>query len=214
MQNTGKKTISRSFLTGLLIIVLIGFIASIGFSWMLQTRLSNENAAELLRINIKDVKLDILDASDKNLLELAHEVADSLDNGLSTSPERLAELMKQYDVSEIDLVNADGIIVGCTNPEFVGFDMKSGEQSAEFMALADGRTKEVVQNYQPISYDASISRKYGGVAIDGGFLQVGYDPQLACGAGRLCADQRPGPDHRQRSLPERREEPGDYRAAD
>ena len=175
MQNTGKKTISRSFLTGLLIIVLIGFIASIGFSWMLQTRLSNENAAELLRINIKDVKQDILDASDKNLLELAHEVADSLDNGLNTSPERLAELMKQYDVSEIDLVNADGIIVGCTNPEFVGFDMKSGEQSAEFMALADGTAKEVVQNYQPISYDASISRKYGGVAIEGGFLQVGYD---------------------------------------
>ena len=86
MQNTGKKTISRSFLTGLLIIVLVGFVASIGFSWMLQTRLSNENAAELLRINIKDVKLNILDASDKNLLELAHEVADSLDNGLNTSP--------------------------------------------------------------------------------------------------------------------------------
>ena len=175
MQNTGKKTISRSFLTGLLIIVLIGFIASIGFSWMLQTRLSNENAAELLRINIKDVKQNILDASDKNLLELAHEVAGALDDGVNTSPERLAELMKQYDVSEIDLVNTDGIIVGCTNPDFVGFDMKSGEQSAEFMALADGTAKEVVQNYQPISYDASISRKYGGVAIDGGFLQVGYD---------------------------------------
>jgi len=175
MQNTGKKTISRSFLTGLLIIVLVGFVASIGFSWMLQTRLSNENAAELLRINIKDVKLNILDASDKNLLELAHEVADSLDNGLNTSSERLAELMKRYDVSEIDLVNADGIIVACTNPDFVGFDMKSGAQSAEFMALADGTAKEVVQNYQPISYDASISRKYGGVAIEGGFLQVGYD---------------------------------------
>ena len=175
MQKTGKKTISRSFMTGLLIIVLIGFIASIGFSWMLQTRLSNESAAELLRINIKDVKQDILDASDKNLTELAHEVADALDNGLNTSPERLEELSKKYDVSEIDLVNADGIIIACTNPDFVGFDMKSGEQSAEFMALVDGTATEVVQNYQPISYDASISRKYGGVAVDGGFVQVGYD---------------------------------------
>ena len=50
-----NKTISRSFLTGLLAIVLVGFAASIGFSWVLQTKLSNENAAELLRINIKDV---------------------------------------------------------------------------------------------------------------------------------------------------------------
>ena len=47
MQNTGKKTISRSFLTGLLIIVLIGFIASIGFSWMLQTRLQRLQASAL-----------------------------------------------------------------------------------------------------------------------------------------------------------------------
>ena len=171
----GRKTISRSFLTGLLLIVLIGFIASIGFSWVLQTRLSGENAAELLRINIADVKQDILDASDQNLLTLAHEVADSLTAGLSTPTVQLMELMKRYDVSEIDLIDSDGIIVACTNPEFVGFDMKSGEQSAEFMPLADGTATEIVQSYQPISYDASISRKYGGVSVEGGFIQVGYD---------------------------------------
>ena len=39
-----KNTISGSFLRGLLIIVLVGFAASIGFSWALQTRLSTQNA--------------------------------------------------------------------------------------------------------------------------------------------------------------------------
>ena len=43
-----EKTISRSFLTWLTLIVLVGFIASTGFTWMLQTRLSNQNAEELL----------------------------------------------------------------------------------------------------------------------------------------------------------------------
>jgi hypothetical protein len=35
---------------------------------------------------------------------------------------------------------------------------------------------EFVQEYQPTSYDASLSRKYAGVRqVSGGFLQVGYD---------------------------------------
>lgn len=170
-----NNTISRSFLQGLLIIVLVGFAASIGFSWILQTRLSNKSAEELLRINIGDVEQDILDASDANLLELAWQIASELPDGLETSREELLELMDRHDVSEIDLINNEGIIVGCTNAGFVGFDMKSGKQSAEFMVLTDGTTREFVQSYQPISYNPSISRKYAGVVIPGGFLQVGYD---------------------------------------
>ena len=169
------STISGSFLRGLLVIVLVGFAASIGLSWILQTRLSTQNAEELLRINIGDVEQDILDASDANLLALAWQIAGELPDGLETSRPDLLELMDRYDVSEIDLVSSDGIIVGCTNAGFVGFDMKSGKQSAEFMVLADGSTREFVQSYQPISYNPSISRKYAGVVIPGGFIQVAYD---------------------------------------
>ena len=66
-----ENTISRSFLTWLTLIVLVGFIASTGFTWMLQTRLSNQNAEELLLINITDVQKSVLEASDNNLLELS-----------------------------------------------------------------------------------------------------------------------------------------------
>ena len=115
-----KNTISGSFLRGLLIIVLIGFAASIGFSWVLQTRLSTQKAEELLRINIRDVEQDILDASDANLLSLAWQIAGELPDGLETSRPDLLELMDRYDISEIDLINNEGIIVGCTNAGFVG----------------------------------------------------------------------------------------------
>ena len=57
--------------------------------------------------------------------------------------------------------------------------MASGEQSAEFLCLLSKdlhAKKEYVQSYQPVSYDASILRKYGGVVLrNGGFVQVGYD---------------------------------------
>lgn len=54
--------------------------------------------------------------------------------------------------------------------------MRGGSQSAEFLVLLDGQTKEYVQNYQPTSFDPSIQRKYAGIVLDkGGFVQVAYD---------------------------------------
>ena len=65
-----KKTISGTFLRWLLLIVGVAFAVSMVFSWTLQTRLSEKSAANLLRLNIKDVQQDVNDASDANLLNL------------------------------------------------------------------------------------------------------------------------------------------------
>ncbi len=173
-----KRSISGSFLTWLTVIVLICFAASIGLSWGLQTQLSNQSAEELLRINIADVQQEILDKSDRNLLALTHEIADELPEGTEATSERLKELMLRYDVSEIDVIDREGIITACTEESFVGFDMRDGEQSAEFLCLLDGPETEYVQKFQPISYNSAISRKYAGVSFEnGGFVQVAYDAE-------------------------------------
>lgn len=169
-----KQNISGSFRNWLLVLVIIAFLTTTAFLWIFQTKLSRDNAVNLLTLNISDVKEDIIDASDENLLSLAHQIAGDLNNAESITPELLAELTKKYDVTEINRINSDGIIVASTYPEFVNYDMRSGEQSAEFMVLLSGET-EYIQSYQPVSYDDSISRKYGGVTLeDGGFVQVGY----------------------------------------
>lgn len=172
-----KKTISRTFLRWLLLIVLVAFSLSLVLSWTTQTKMSKDNAARLLRINIEDVRQDVIDASDKNLLELTEEIASVLDQQWDALDDAALErLMKQYDVAEINLINAEGIITATTYPAFIGYDMRSGEQSAEFMPLLDGSMRSYVQSYRPISYDSSISRKYAGVVLaHGGFVEVAYD---------------------------------------
>lgn len=141
---------------------------------MIQTGLSERNAINLLALNISDVREDIIDASDENLLELTHEIAEKLNQAERVTDEFLIKLAMEYDVTEINRINSEGIIEVSTNPDFFGYDMKSGAQSAAFMVLIAGES-EYIQSYQPLSYDASISRKYGGVALtDGGFVQVGY----------------------------------------
>ncbi|MBR5287216.1 MAG: SpoIIE family protein phosphatase [Clostridia bacterium] len=170
-----KKTkLSQSFQRWLLILVVIAFLATTAFLWLIQTRLSHNNAVSLLELNLSDVRQDIIDASDAHLLKLARSIADDLNAMESIDSACLPALVTQYDVTEINVIDENGFIFATTYPDFLHYDMRSGAQSGQFMVLLSGE-EEYVQSYQPVSYDASISRKYGGVTLqNGGFVQVGY----------------------------------------
>lgn len=169
------RKIAQTFQRWLLVCVVLAFLATGVFTYFFQTRLADATASYTLNLNLQDVRRAIQDASDQHLLLLTHQIALELDG---QSPEtELPRLAKKYDVSEINLVDDNGVIIASTYSDFVGYDMAGGVQSAEFLPLLDG-TSEIVQEYQPTTYDASISRKYAGVALaQGGFLQVGYDAQ-------------------------------------
>jgi len=174
MMKTGNKKISQSFQKWLLLLVITAFLATTAFLWLIQTRLAQENTVRLLELNISDVRKGIQDASDENLLKLTAQIADQLNEAQSITSDLLFELCSQYDVTEINCINPDGFIYASTYADFINYDMRSGQQSAEFTTLLNGETA-YVQSYRPVSYDASISRKYAGVVLEkGGFVQVGY----------------------------------------
>ncbi len=171
-----RLTISRAFLRWLLSIVIVGFLASMLFTWIHQTGMSNNNAVTLLRINVQDVRQDVIDASDENLLKLTREIAAELDSSVRVNSDTLKQMLQIHDVAEINLIDRSGIITATTMDEFQDYDMRSGKQSAEFMTLLETDTKEYVQSYQPTSSDPSLFRKYAAVSLRaGGFVQVGYD---------------------------------------
>ena len=172
------KNISQSFQRWLLMCVTAGFLMTTVFTWALQTELAKNDANELIRLNIEDVREDILEASNKNLLELTREIASRIDFTDRTNVKLLKTLKKEFDVAEINIINQNGIITVSTHNDFLNYDMRGGEQSAEFLVLLDGVTKEYVQSYQPTSSDPTISRKYAGVVLSGGgFVQVAYDAE-------------------------------------
>ncbi|MBQ9954534.1 MAG: SpoIIE family protein phosphatase [Eggerthellaceae bacterium] len=172
-----KPKISQSFQRWLLVLVTVAFLVTTASLWVIQDRLSERNAVNLLEINVLDVREDIADASDENLLELTRLIATDLDEAALVDGALLMDLMSRYDVTEISCVGSDGLIYASTSLSFEGYDMASGSQSAQFLVLLEG-AESFVQSYQPISYDSSISRKYAGVALErGGFVQVGYGAQ-------------------------------------
>ncbi len=185
LQRTGKTTryqLAQTFSRWLLLCVVLAFLVSSLFVYVLQTRLALNDAEKMLSLYIEDVMEDINDASDENLLALTRKIRDSLDEAGDYEGPALFPLLVANNVSEINIIDKNGIIVASTTPAYIGFDMTSGAQSNEFMALLAGED-ELVQRYQPISRNAGVSMKYAGAVLaNGGFVQVGYN------SGRFQAD--------------------------
>ena len=188
-----KRRLSGIMHEWIFIVIGVAFVATIGLLWKVQTRMMEDNIEKILRINITDVKQDISDASDVNLLRLANSVAYNLDNRIFSEEDPrvrnfagkggknalLAFLADLYEVQDITVIDENGIITHSTNEDYLGFDMASGAQSAEFLCLLDGETKYYVQAYMPSTYDPSVSKKFAGVVLkEGGFIQVSYDAEL------------------------------------
>ncbi|MGN1230972.1 MAG: LytS/YhcK type 5TM receptor domain-containing protein [Anaerotignum sp.] len=129
------KQISQTFQRWLAFVVLIAFLVTTLFSFVLQTELSGSNAENLLKLNIADVKQDIYDASNENLMELTRQVAKVIDSSSMEPEQQLEMLSEKYDIPEINIIDENGIIVASTYRDFVGFDMHSGDQSTAFLVL-------------------------------------------------------------------------------
>jgi len=163
-----KARVSQIIQRGLLITVIFAFVTTTVFVFLFQDTITNNQTDSLLTLGIKETSADINDASDENLLKVAKEVKEELQ---TKDAEAIA---KEYGITEINIIDKNGIIVKSTDEKLVGFDMSSGGRSKEFLCLL-GSADHYVQSFGSTSYDRTISRKYAGVKTDEGFLQVGYD---------------------------------------
>ena len=167
-----KENIAQTFQRWLLVCVVVAFSVTLFFTQAFQSQIAYATVDYTLRANLSDVRNDIRDVSNRNLLNITKDIKEALPENITHGA--LVELAEQYNVTEINIVDENGYIVVTTVPEQVGFDMSSGGQSAEFLVLLRG-VSELAQNYQPMTRDARVYRKYAGVPLESGFLQVGYD---------------------------------------
>lgn len=190
--NLADNRITNVLQKSIIIAMLIGFALSVSFMYALQTRIAKADATNMMNQAISDTRDEINEEANKELLKISHEVADQIGS------KSLDEIANEFNVSDIVLVDRNGIITESNNKNYIGFDMSSGEQSGAFMCLLNG-TREYVEEYGPVSYDASIYRKFAGVATEYGFLQVGYSTeQLQSNIGdeikRITANRHVGQD--------------------
>ena len=89
--------------------------------------------------------------------------------------ERMVELTRDFNVDEINIVNADGIVIGSNLRSVLGFDFTRDPLTREFMALTNPVTSIVSQPFRPGVANPEMVCKYHGMAFPGHrlFLQLG-----------------------------------------
>ncbi|MCI9078258.1 MAG: HAMP domain-containing protein [Lachnospiraceae bacterium] len=169
----------------------IALLVTISAIFALQTFISKSNNVLSSQSKLDDVKTK-LEANQKSVEDLTENLgennlaktrafADMLaaDKSIAGDSAKLDRIKDRLMVNELHIINEDGIITSSTVESYIGFDMKSGEQSNAFMAIVDDPSKEIVQEPQ-VNVAEGIVMQYIGVARtdDKGLVQVGVRPEV------------------------------------
>ncbi len=157
----------------LLAVFGVAFFLVIYFDYRIQTETEKRIVAQGLEQAIDETAKDINDRSNDYMISIAKLVKKELiSNEFS-----LQELADHYELSDIVVVNGEGIVVESNNTEYIGFDMSTGEQSAEFLCLLEDKD-EYVQEMMPTTADKNKIKKFAGVSYADGFVQISYDDAI------------------------------------
>ena len=170
----GSERIANTFQRWLLLCIVIAYLITSAFTYILQNGMVQIETQEVFTSAINDVEADVKGKSDAELLTIAQAVKAEYE---SDSAIDLTELKEKYNVVEINVVDSVDKVVKSTEDCNVGYDMNLSEQSKEFVEILKEQDS-FVQKYSPRGIDGTVWRKYAAIKLsDGGFIQVGYDTQ-------------------------------------
>lgn len=182
-----KKLFTQRLFYYMLAALLITITAIFG----LQTIVSRSSNTAASRTKLDDVRKKLA-SNEENIAQLTENLsqdnlaktrafADMLaaDKSISGNMDKLNEIKDRLMVTELHIIDENGIITSSTIEAYIGFDMKSGEQSNAFMVIVDNPSIEIVQEPQ-INAAAGIVMQYIGVARTDakGLVQVGVRPEV------------------------------------
>ncbi len=163
----------------------VALLVTITAIFALQTFISKSNNVLSSKSKLEDVKTKLeanqQSIEDLNNLAKTRAFADMLaaDSSIFGDAAKLDRIKDRLMVNELHIINEEGIITSSTIESYIGFDMKSGEQSNAFMVIIDDPSKEIVQEPQ-VNVADGIVMQYIGVARtdDKGLVQVGVRPEV------------------------------------
>lgn len=138
-----------------------------------------KNIEMILNNNEKEVER-IKNTLNENGLAKARAFAQMLKNDgtIFADRKKMLEICSQLMVDELHVIDKRGIIVQSTLDDVLGFDMKKGEQSEEFLKILEEPSLEIIQEPQKNATKGKIMQYIGVSRLDQiGIVQVGIHPE-------------------------------------
>lgn len=159
--------------------------------FVIQTFISNNTNYKQSMDKLTEVK-EKLASNDEEITRLTNNVGENnlakarafadiiaADPTVLTTAGKLDEIKDRLMVNELHVIDEKGIITNSTVPEYINFDMASGEQSGAFMVIIDDPSIELVQEPQGNTAKGIIVQYIGVARKDAkGFVQVGIRPEI------------------------------------
>ena len=171
--------------------MIIALAVTIAFIFGLQTSFakSSNEASSIEKLESVKEKLASNDLQIENLtnslgennLAKTRAFADIIaaDPTVLEDNNKILALKEDLMVNELHVIDAEGIITHSTIDSYVGFDMKSSDQSAAFMVIVDDPSIEIVQEPQKNGAEGIIIQYIGVARKDApGLVQVGIRPEI------------------------------------
>ena len=182
-----KKIFTQRLFCYMLAALLITITAIFGLQTVV-SQTGNDSASrdklEAVREKLADNEANIQQLTDnlgQDNLAKTRAFADMLaaDKSIYGNAAKLNEIKERLMVNELHIIDEEGIITSSTIDAYIGFDMKSGEQSNAFMVIVDDPSIEIVQEPQ-VNVAEGVVVQYIGVARtdDKGLVQVGVRPEV------------------------------------
>ncbi len=171
--------------------MLVALLVTISAIFILQTFVSQASNTSASLNKLAEVKEKLIN-NEENIEQLTKNLSEdnlaktrafadmlAIDKSIYGNKEKLDKIKDRLMVNELHIIDENGIITSSTIDAYIGFDMKSGEQSNAFMVIVDDPTIEIVQEPQ-VNVAEGIVMQYIGVARTDakGFVQVGVRPEV------------------------------------
>ncbi len=171
--------------------MLVALLVTISAIFILQTFVSQASNTSASLNKLAEVKEKLIN-NEENIEQLTKNLSEdnlaktrafadmlAIDKSIYGNKEKLDKIKDRLMVNELHIIDENGIITSSTIDAYIGFDMKSGEQSNAFMVIVDDPTIEIAQEPQ-VNVAEGIVMQYIGVARTDakGFVQVGVRPEV------------------------------------
>ncbi len=181
----------KIFTKRLFVYMIAALTVTIAAVFVLQTFTNKYVNMSSSRSKLADVREKLAD-NEKTIAQLTENLGQNnlakvrafadmlaMEPSIAYNRQRLEEIKDKLMVNEVHIIDENGIITSSSIESYVGFDMKSGEQSNAFMVIVDDPSTEIVQEPQ-VNVAEGIIMQYIGVARSDakGLVQVGVRPEV------------------------------------
>ncbi|MBO6215727.1 MAG: hypothetical protein J6N76_09420, partial [Lachnospiraceae bacterium] len=186
----GNRRIGSIIYSWLGLLVLIAFIVSVAAGLTLQNFIQHRQVFAELRTFINDFE---------NNFDINNKIYEySAVDWAINDPER-ADIFSSYEdnekletmpasnpgsLSEVSLVNKDGIVAYSSDPEMIGKDIHNDVYLSDYLVLFEGKEKyyarELDNHINPFEEDSNLKRVYAGTLSSNGeyIVLFGYDREI------------------------------------